>query len=236
MREQLVALEELARNDLAGRQVEVELQEIQARLDELRGDVEKIRELLDREREQLAEAERMRKDHLGELEVIADKTARSKKRHDTAKNNREMEASARELEVLRREKDEREAEAARLEAVVGQVREEITRHEGDFKQLTDLLASDEAEAKTRADALDARRAEGADARKTLASKVRPDLLRIYQMALSRRGSGVADCIEGICRGCRMTIPPQLYNQLLRLDRVYQCPSCNRILLPVAVMR
>lgn len=236
MREQLVALEELARNDLARRQLDVELAEIQSKLDELRGDIAKIHDLLERERASFDDAERLRRDHIDELAVIAEKTARSKKRHDTAKSNREVDAASRELEVLRREKDEREAEAARLETAVSQLRSEIATHETDFAKLTEVLANNELEAKRRVDAVEGRRAEGMASHRALAGKVRPDLLRIYDMALARRGSGVANCIEGICRGCRMTIPPQLYNQIVRMDRVYQCPSCNRILLPVAVMR
>jgi predicted nucleic acid-binding Zn-ribbon protein len=36
---------------------------------------------------------------------------------------------------------------------------------------------------------------------------------------------------GICTGCRMHIPPQLFNELQKFrDHVRQCPNCHRILL------
>lgn len=97
-----------------------------------RSNVDKIRELLDRERQQLADADKLRLSHQAELEMIAEKALRSKKRQEQARNNRETEATTRELEVLKREKEERTAEADRLAHVVVEVNASIVRHEGDF--------------------------------------------------------------------------------------------------------
>lgn len=235
MRDQLIALDELARTDLTFRQIDVELSDIEARLTELRTDVDRIRELLDRERDQMAEAEKLRLSHLGELETIADKTARSKKRHDTAKNNRELEAAQKELEVLKREREERNAEAERLATVITEVRSQIARHEDDYKKLTDLRDQEEREAATRIEGLKARRGEIDGSRREMVSKVRADLMRNYSMVFSRRGSGVAECREGICRGCHMAVPPQLFNQVLAMAKVFQCPNCQRFLMPPAAM-
>ncbi len=230
MREQLEALEELSRTDLAFRQVDVELGEVDSQLAELRSNVDKIRELLDRERQQLADAEKLRLSHQAELEAIAEKSLRSKKRQEQARNNREMEATTRELDVLKREKEERTAEAERLEQVIAEVKASIARHEGDFAELAQHLAAEEAVAKGRTEELLGRKRAMEDERKAIASRVRADILRIYTMAFTRRGSGVAECTGGVCRGCHVMLPPQLFNQILRADRVYQCPNCHRILL------
>lgn len=230
MREQLEALEELSRTDLAFRQIDVELGEVDSQLSELRSNVDKIRELLDRERAQLAEAEKMRQGHQAELEAIAEKSLRSKKRQEIARNNREMEATTRELDVLKREKEERTAEAERLSQVVVEVQASIARHEGDFAELARHLADEEAVAKGRSDELRGRKRAMDDERKAIASRIQADILRKYNMAFSRRGSGVSECTGGVCRGCHVTLRPQLYNQILRADQVYQCPNCNRILL------
>jgi hypothetical protein len=68
-------------------------------------------------------------------------------------------------------------------------------------------------------------------RKLMMTRVRADLMRIYTMVFTRRGSGVAECVGGVCRGCNVTLPPQLFNQIVQSDKVYQCPSCQRLLLP-----
>jgi predicted nucleic acid-binding Zn-ribbon protein len=56
------------------------------------------------------------------------------------------------------------------------------------------------------------------------------------MVFSKRGNAVAEITSGVCRGCHISLPPQLYNQILRAERVFQCPNCQRILMPPASAR
>ncbi|HDP24978.1 MAG TPA: hypothetical protein ENN34_05990 [Deltaproteobacteria bacterium] len=46
---------------------------------------------------------------------------------------------------------------------------------------------------------------------------------------SKKGLAVVACIDGVCGGCHMHIPPQLFNELVRGDRIINCPVCQRIL-------
>ncbi len=234
MHDQLEALGELAKADQAYRQVDVELGEIDTQLAELRSNVDKIRDLLDRERAQLVEAERLQRSSLEEVATIDEKTARSRKRQEVARNTREVEATTRELDVLKREREERTKEAARLEQVVAEVKASIARHEGEFAELTRLRDAEENSARVRAEDLRGRKRAMDGERKALTGRLRADVLRIYTMVQSKRGTGVAECPGGVCRGCNVSLPPQLFNQLIRLDRVYQCPQCLRILLPPRV--
>ena len=231
MREQLEALEELAKADLARRQVDIELGELKSHIETLQGQVDRIRELLDRERKQLAEDEKARLSHSAELEAIAEKTARSKKRHENAKNNRELEATSRELEVLRQEKDERAAKAASLDEVTAQRRASIQRHEGEFAQLVDELKAEETQAQHRREELLGQKLSADGERKKVEGRLRKDILAIYDRVATKRGTGVSDCSGGVCRSCHISLPPQLYNTVLNADRIHQCPNCQRILMP-----
>jgi predicted nucleic acid-binding Zn-ribbon protein len=50
------------------------------------------------------------------------------------------------------------------------------------------------------------------------------------MIFSRRnGLAVAEAKGGTCQGCRMRLPPQLYNEIQRHSQVHFCPNCQRIL-------
>jgi uncharacterized protein len=231
VRDQLEALEELSQTDLAFRQIDVELAEVRTQLSDLRSNVDKIRDLLGREREQLTEAEKLRVSHHSDLEAIAEKTARSKKRQEVARNAKESEATQRELEVLKREKEERTAEAARLAQVVEEVTTNIGRHEGEFSELASMLEAEEVASETRADELRTRKATMEAERAKVSGRIRADLLRLYMMVFTRRGSAVAELNGTVCRGCHVSLPPQLFNQILRVDKAYQCPSCQRFLMP-----
>jgi predicted nucleic acid-binding Zn-ribbon protein len=55
------------------------------------------------------------------------------------------------------------------------------------------------------------------------------LLKYDRIKQSKKGLAVVECFEGVCRGCHMHIQPQLFNELIRGDRLITCPACQRIL-------
>ncbi len=67
-------------------------------------------------------------------------------------------------------------------------------------------------------------------RDLMAGNLNHALLQRYDMIFSRRnGLAVAEARAGTCQGCRMRLPPQLYNQIQRHDSIHFCPNCQRIL-------
>jgi predicted nucleic acid-binding Zn-ribbon protein len=66
-------------------------------------------------------------------------------------------------------------------------------------------------------------------RDTLLSIVDEDLKTTYSTLIERRdGLAVVNVKNGVCRGCFMSIPPQLFIEATRNRQVILCPSCNRI--------
>jgi len=64
----------------------------------------------------------------------------------------------------------------------------------------------------------------------LRKSVDPSLLSKYdRIRQSKKGIAVVECADGVCKGCHMHIPPQLYNELVRGDKMINCPACQRIL-------
>jgi len=43
------------------------------------------------------------------------------------------------------------------------------------------------------------------------------------------GVAVALAKGGTCQGCRMRLPPQLYNEIQKHLQIHFCPNCQRIL-------
>jgi uncharacterized protein len=64
--------------------------------------------------------------------------------------------------------------------------------------------------------------------KDMVSSIEASALQIYQTVKKRRGYAVARIEQGICRGCRISLPAnELQNA--RGGRLVQCSSCGRIL-------
>ena len=56
------------------------------------------------------------------------------------------------------------------------------------------------------------------------------LLKRYELLRSRRnGQALAGVTDGVCKGCFMNIPPQLFIELQKEEEMLSCPSCNRIM-------
>jgi predicted nucleic acid-binding Zn-ribbon protein len=67
-------------------------------------------------------------------------------------------------------------------------------------------------------------------RDLMAKNIDTALLQRYEMLFSRRaGVAVSAAKGGTCQGCRMRLPPQLYNEIQKHLQVHFCPNCQRVL-------
>lgn len=78
--------------------------------------------------------------------------------------------------------------------------------------------------------IDKKIAQTRSVRDETASLLNDDLMGKYELLFDRRGgTAVVSVSSAICQACYMNIPPQLWNDVLRNERVNLCPSCQRIL-------
>lgn len=62
-------------------------------------------------------------------------------------------------------------------------------------------------------------------------KITGDILGKYDLLRKNcRGIAVSRVRNETCEGCYMNVPPQLYNMVIRGDKIYQCPFCQRFLI------
>jgi hypothetical protein len=45
----------------------------------------------------------------------------------------------------------------------------------------------------------------------------------------KAGQAMSPVRDGQCQACRLSVPPQLYNELQRADKLMVCPNCARIM-------
>jgi len=114
-----------------------------------------------------------------------------------------------------------EAKEAELAIIKGKLEEKLEEYEALDRELNEK----DTEWKR---FLDEKRSE----REGCAGKIKPDVLRRYdQIKNKRHGIGMVLASDGTCQGCHMSIPPQLYIQLIQgsSDELIVCPHCHRIL-------
>lgn len=64
----------------------------------------------------------------------------------------------------------------------------------------------------------------------ISQQVEPGLLRKYRLVKDQtRGVAIAAVNNGVCQGCNLNIPSQMYNELQRYETLTMCPHCQRII-------
>ena len=201
--------------------------------DELR-EKEKSIEVLEKQKAEIEAELQHFLDQVSDLDRQLEEARESARKFQTrllvVKTQREYQAVQREGDTARKKKED-------LGSELKEIKEEKVAVEENLKKMKKAIAGEEAilkgEAKSSQARLKSLKGEREDLEKTReveAGLIEPGLLARYQKVFNRyRGQGVVKVAGGVCYGCFMTVPPQLYNQVLAQGTVHQCPNCGRII-------
>jgi predicted nucleic acid-binding Zn-ribbon protein len=146
------------------------------------------------------------------------------------RNDKELGLAKREVDLLKEETTALESE---LMTVMEQAEGSTAKLQGLESELARVTGERDVEAEALRETIGRLSAEmdrERAARTELMERVDGELRRKYETIFSRRGGlAVVEVREGTCQGCRMRVPPQLYNEIQRNEHVILCPSCQRML-------
>lgn len=230
MKSELAALVELQAIDLETLELRTELKTLPDSIKEMREDVARVGEMLERERQRLEEAETWKAERERDLALQGDLLGKSKAKLQGARNEKENKAAQREIDTLRKNIQDREEETVKILEAIEQYRLAIDTHSAEFVELERHLAESETEAHARMNELEATIGKTDSRRKEIASRISPQTFRLYERIHKRLGTAVVSAMDGKCTGCHMEILAQRYNELIRGDVLHQCTNCFRILI------
>ncbi len=146
------------------------------------------------------------------------------------RNEKELGLAKREMDILKDEVGTLETE---LVTVMEQVEAATAKLAGIQAEVATLTAAMDTEVRDLREAIGRLTAEmelERAKRQSLVGDVDAELRRRYELLFARRGGmAVVGIRGGICQGCHMNVPPQLFNQIQRGEQVIVCPNCQRIL-------
>jgi hypothetical protein len=229
LKEQLKLLEELQRHDARLQEIESQLKALPEKLEQMRSDLAKIEKILGQERGQLTEAEKWRSEQEQQLKFEEEAIVKAKTKLQTVKTSREHMAADRELKTTREMKEEREGEILKLLAATEANQKLIAAHEAQVAELRAEVESEEVVINARIAELQQQATVVRSERDGATSEVKADVLKRYRTIRMRRGLAVVPVRDGVCAGCHMAVPPQLYNTLQRGTSIELCPQCGRII-------
>ena len=230
MREEIAQLMALQSIDRQLQELGQSLSSIAGRVEQLRGEIETSGAELERLAEEDKQATATRRVLERELAEGEAQIRNKRMRLNLVRNDKELQALGHEVESLKENNQ-------RLESEVLASMQAAEPRGPRIQELTELIASKRAELKAAEKEI---AAEVEDLKLSIqrqrverdraAALVEDALLQRYQMIFSRRGGlAVAVAKSGTCQGCRMRLPPQLYNEVQKHLQIHFCPNCQRIL-------
>jgi hypothetical protein len=166
----------------------------------------------------------------GRLQAAEAKMKDRRMRITRIRNEKELGMAKREVDLLKEETTQLETE---LMAVMEQAEAANAKLAGLEEELARVAAERDAQAaalRATVDRLSSEIERDKAQRTEIVQTVDGELQRKYEMIFSRRGGlAVVEIRGGTCQGCRMRIPPQLFNEIQRKERVIPCPNCQRML-------
>ena len=228
MREQLKLLENLQQVDADLHEKELALSALPAKLQSLKDDVARVEMLLQKEQLQIEDSQRLRTELEGGIKVNSDQLNKSKGKLTQVRTSKEYMATQREMESTRKSNQEREDELLKLMEAIDASQKSIDAHQVDLKALKEHVKEEEAETEEKISSLKVEVDQFQAQRDKMAKDIRRDVMVKYNAIRNRRGNAVVPARKGVCTGCHMQLPPQLFNTLQRENSIEYCPSCRRI--------
>jgi hypothetical protein len=165
-----------------------------------------------------------------QLELSGAKIRDNRMRMNRIRNSTELLALQREIDLSKEANAQTEEELLRVMETIETLTAQLAAAQEALQAVETQAADAVAERRAQADALRQEVEAEIGARDALASGMDPQLRSKYEQIFDRRGgNAVVAAVDGICTGCRMRIPPQFYNELLKFRDIRQCPNCHRIL-------
>ncbi len=233
LRIELESLLNLQETDLKIRKLLEEKAECPKRLEALQEQVEEEEAGLKEMTERLTQLNKHKIELEDELELENVRLNKSQQRLSTIKTDREYQAVFKEIEDIKRANKEREEEILVTMEQIQELEEEIKSKKKELSQLKKEMEAERKQVEKVEKELAKKISSLEKERDKLAAKVKKDLLRKYDFLKDKRqGIVVATVTAGVCSGCHMNIPPQLFNELLRDEKIHVCPTCQRIIYAV----
>lgn len=164
------------------------------------------------------------------LEDVNEKMKKLKARISEIKTNKEYQAYLKEIESAEKERRAVEDEILSLMEALDTANRELSQQEakvmGEVERVEAFkkkLRGDIEETEKEMDELKLRR-------ERLVKGIDGELYSLYFKLLeTKRGLAVVETKGEVCQGCNMNIPPQLFVEIKKNEKIMQCPQCNRIL-------
>jgi predicted nucleic acid-binding Zn-ribbon protein len=164
------------------------------------------------------------------IEFEDDRIKQSQKKTSLVKSTNEYHKYLKEIASRKQIKEDLEEQLLEIMARVEAQTAEFNALTGEFAVRREKLAAVTLEIDQNFSVWDKKIIEIRTQRNSLSANIGAELLDQYtSLKANSVASAIVQVQGGVCQGCFMQIPPQLYIELQREEKTRNCPTCQRII-------
>jgi predicted nucleic acid-binding Zn-ribbon protein len=199
------------------------------RLAELERQIGLAKSQLEAEQQKLSDNEKQRHDLEQQVTAERDTIKKWEGRLNDLRTPREYAALSREIDIAKKSVEALELQSRELRAQADPIKKTIDDKQLVLMERQESVGGEAQEIRQKISALKVRLNQLQESREQAAKQVEPTWYGRYETIRKKRGIAIVPVVNGTCRGCHMSLPPQLFN-MLRSGQVdiETCPSCYRL--------
>ena len=229
MEQYIESLQKLQTVDIRIRELTEGLEKYPSEINNLKKDLLEKGESIQLKEAKLSELRAQRNDFESSLRSNQESIKNSEARLFSIKTHREYEALQKEITDTRKESLEIEDQTISVMGEIEETETALGEEQGTYATLKEQYAQEIAEKEKKIEELEISREPAEREKNELISKIDPKILPLYEKIFKKNGRALALAENEQCTSCRINIPPQLYNEILKRLKPIQCPSCKKIL-------
>ncbi len=236
IKEQLETLVALQQAEIEIRRIELDIAGIDGRIETLSEEVKVYENRVSENQTALTGLKQQYRNDENEIKVIDSQITKSKEKLRAVKTNKEYQSILKEIDDLKKKSSSIEDRMLEHLERIESAESEMLIQKADLADVSAEVAVKQEEIRHTADGHRQVLADLKQERKSIWETVSPKVQTLYAK-VKHQGSGIAVAAieDAVCQVCRMNIPPQQYNELLRMDTMRMCPNCQRIIYPKVLL-
>lgn len=187
--------------------------------------------------EQLNQSQQQQKERKAKHRELETQVADLDKKRQSTEERQLMAANKAEMEALDRQHQTLAASLDEVENQTLELLDLMESQEVELKKQVKVVAEEQAETRKQKEllAMDVKDIEDELSRlkivrEELSSALPASVWSKYQeISQNRAGRAVSSASGGLCQVCRLSLPPQLLNELQKQEKMLHCPHCTRFL-------
>ena len=230
-REQIEILIQIEAIETSSRKIKFELEGVNQKYESLDAELTSFENQVMAEEQRLGDLQKKYRSSEEDLKLNQSKIESSQEKLRSVKNNKEYQSSLKEIDKFKATGSKLEDNILECLEKIDQAELDINAKKKSLQQVTEDIDTQKAQIRREAEQDKAKLAKLDLDMGAIAEKIDSKLRRTYELVKQKQldSVSVVPVKDAVCYGCNLNIPPQMYNELQRCDKLVFCPHCQRII-------